>query len=150
MSKSRNTFQKQEREKKQQQKRKIKQEKKAQKKEGNASTSLEDMMVYVDENGNFSSTPPKEKDETMEIDASQIDVSTPKSTAPDMDAERRGVVKFYNEQKGFGFIIPQGSQEQYFFHGSSVKGVVKDHDKVKFKLEKGEKGLNAVDVAKLN
>ena len=150
MSKSRNTFQKQERAKKKQQRRKGKQEKKAQKKEGSESTSLEDMMVYVDENGNFSKTPPKEKDKTMEIDASQIDVSTPKSAAMDMDAERRGVVKFYNQQKGFGFIIPQGGQEQYFFHGTSVTGEVWDHDKVKFKLERGEKGFDAVEVKKIS
>jgi cold shock CspA family protein len=99
------------------------------------------MMVYVDENGNFSSTSPKEKDKTMEIDASQIDVSTPKSSTMDMDAERRGVVKFYNQHKGFGFIIPQGGQEQYFFHGTSVTGEVKNHNKIEFKLREVRRDL---------
>lgn len=149
MARSQNTFQKKEREKKKLQKRKGKEEKKALKKEQAKSGNLDDMIAYVDINGNLTDAPPKEQDDNMEIDASQIDVSTPKTVSVDQDAERRGVVKFYNEHKGFGFIIPQGGQEQYFFHGTNVEGVVRDNDRVKFKLEKGEKGYNAVDVKKV-
>ena len=149
MARSQNTFRKKEREKKKQQKRKGKEEKKALKKENAKSGSLDNMIAYVDINGNFSDAPPKEGDDTMEVDASQIDVSTPKSVAMELDAERRGLVKFFNESKGFGFIVPQGGQEQYFFHESNVKGNIQERDKVKFKLEKGEKGLNAVDVSKI-
>lgn len=149
MARSQNTFRKKEREKKKQQKRKDKEEKRALKKENIKSGTLNNMIAYVDINGNFSDAPPKEGDDTMEVDASQIDVSTPKSVDMELDAERRGLVKFYNENKGFGFIVPQGSQEQYFFHESNVNGEVWDMDKVKFKLEKGEKGLNAVGVSKI-
>lgn len=149
MARSQNTFKKKEREKKKQQKRKGKEEKKALKKENSKSGSLDDMIAYVDMEGNLTDAPPKERDDTMEIDASQIDVSTPKSKPIELDAERRGVVSFYNENKGYGFIIPQGGQEQYFFHESNVKGLIRDNDKVKFKLEKGEKGLNAVDISKI-
>ena len=149
MAKSQSTFQKNEREKKKRQKRKGKEERKAQRKENSKAASLEDMMAYVDGNGNIRDTPPKEEDRSLEIDASQIDVSIPKSASPDLEAERRGVVKFYNENKGFGFIIPQGGSEEYFVHETSVKGVIRDNDKVRFKLEKGERGFNAVDVSKL-
>lgn len=150
MARSQSTFQKKEREKKKLQKRKGKDEKKMLRKENSTSGSLDDMMVYVDENGNLMDTPPKEKDNTMEIDASQLDVSTPKSVSLDEDAERRGVVNFFNESKGFGFIVQQGVKEQYFVHGTNVDGVIKDNDKVKFKIEKGEKGFNAICVKKIS
>lgn len=149
MARSQNTFQKKEREKKKLQKRKNKEEKKALRKENASSGSLDDMMVYVDENGNLIDTPPAKKDETMEIDASQLDVSTPKSVSMDVNAERRGTVKFYDDVKGFGFIVQQGGQDQYFVHETNVTGSIKDNDKVKFKIEKGEKGYIAIGVKKI-
>jgi CspA family cold shock protein len=58
----------------------------------------------------------------------------------------KGVVKFFNETKGFGFIIDAESNKEYFVHVSGLVDKVKENDEVEFSLEEGRKGLNAVDV----
>jgi CspA family cold shock protein len=58
----------------------------------------------------------------------------------------KGVVKFFNETKGFGFIIDEESKKEYFVHVSGLVDKVKEHDEVEFNIEEGRKGLNAVDV----
>ncbi len=57
-----------------------------------------------------------------------------------------GTVKFFNEAKGFGFIKPADSSEDIFVHATGVVGRIRENDKVKFEIEKGKKGLNAVRV----
>lgn len=58
----------------------------------------------------------------------------------------KGVVKFFNETKGFGFIIDEDSKKEYFVHVSGLVDKVKENDEVEFTLEEGRKGLNAVNV----
>lgn len=58
----------------------------------------------------------------------------------------KGTVKFFNESKGFGFIKDVDSTKEYFVHSSGLKESIKENDKVSFELEKGQKGLNAVNV----
>ncbi|MEN9442217.1 MAG: hypothetical protein RLZ33_2294 [Bacteroidota bacterium] len=58
----------------------------------------------------------------------------------------KGVVKFFNETKGFGFIIESDSSKEYFVHVSGLVDKVKENDEVEFELEEGRKGLNAVNV----
>ena len=58
----------------------------------------------------------------------------------------KGVVKFFNETKGFGFIIESESSKEYFVHVSGLVDKVKEDDEVEFELEEGRKGLNAVNV----
>jgi CspA family cold shock protein len=58
----------------------------------------------------------------------------------------KGVVKFFNESKGFGFIKEDETQKEYFVHSSGLKEVIRENDKVTFDLEMGKKGLNAVNV----
>lgn len=57
-----------------------------------------------------------------------------------------GTVKFYNSAKGFGFIKPDDSGEDVFVHSSGLVDEIREHDKVKYEVEKGKKGLNAVNV----
>lgn len=57
-----------------------------------------------------------------------------------------GTVKFFNSSKGFGFIKPNDSNEDIFVHQSGLIHPIKENDKVSFKIERGKKGLNAVDV----
>jgi cold shock protein len=57
-----------------------------------------------------------------------------------------GTVKFYNETKGFGFIKPDDGGEDIFVHSSGLIDVIRENDKVKFNVERGKKGLNAVNV----
>jgi CspA family cold shock protein len=57
-----------------------------------------------------------------------------------------GIVKFFNETKGFGFIKDQESEKEYFVHVSGLIDKIKENDEVTFELKEGQKGLNAVDV----
>ncbi len=58
----------------------------------------------------------------------------------------KGVVKFFNETKGFGFIIDSESSKEYFVHVSGLIDKIKENDEVEFELEEGKKGLNAMNV----
>ena len=57
-----------------------------------------------------------------------------------------GTVKFFNNSKGFGFIKPSDSDEDIFVHSSGLIDEIRENDKVKFEVEMGKKGLNAVNV----
>lgn len=58
---------------------------------------------------------------------------------------KNGTVKFFNKEKGFGFIKEEGGQD-IFVHVSGLKADIKENDKVVFEVEQGKKGLNAVNV----
>ena len=57
-----------------------------------------------------------------------------------------GTVKFFNGEKGFGFIKDANSENEYFVHTSGLKNNIKEGDSVSFDLQEGKKGLNAVNV----
>jgi cold shock protein len=59
---------------------------------------------------------------------------------------RNGIVKFFNETKGFGFIKDNGSGEEVFVHISGLKDDIRQDDEVTFEVEQGKRGLNAVNV----
>jgi CspA family cold shock protein len=59
---------------------------------------------------------------------------------------KKGTVKFFNESKGFGFIIEDDSTTEYFVHVSGLIDQIREGDQVEFELKEGKKGLNAVDV----
>jgi CspA family cold shock protein len=59
---------------------------------------------------------------------------------------QKGTVKFFNESKGFGFIIDGESKKEYFVHVSDLNDQVRENDEVTFELQEGRKGLNAVNV----
>lgn len=61
-----------------------------------------------------------------------------------------GTVKFFNESKGFGFIIDDNSGQEIFVHVTGLNGVrVRENDKVEFNTIDGRRGKNAVDVKKI-
>jgi cold shock CspA family protein len=147
MAKSQETFNKKEKEKKRLQKRKEKEqrkeERKANAKEGG---SWEDMMAYVDENGNISAAPPDPlkkrniKKEDIVIGTQRQDPSLQVSSV------RRGKVTFFNTSKGFGFIKDTENGESIFVHSNGLLSPIKENDTVTFETERGFKGLNAVKV----
>ena len=60
---------------------------------------------------------------------------------------QEGTVKFFNETKGFGFISPSAGGDDIFVHSSGlVSRNIRENDKVTFEVQKGQKGLNAVNV----
>ncbi|MEQ9300878.1 MAG: cold shock domain-containing protein [Cyclobacteriaceae bacterium] len=146
MARSQNTFNKREKEKKRLQKRKEKQEKKEDRKANATSGALDEMLAYVDEFGNITDTPPDPTVKKKEVKASSIEIGVPKKEREDITAERRGRVAFFNDSKGYGFINQDGTQERYFVHINGVIDQIQEGDKVSFQLEKGAKGMNAIEV----
>ncbi|MGE6220434.1 cold-shock protein [Nubsella zeaxanthinifaciens] len=59
---------------------------------------------------------------------------------------QEGTVKFFNETKGFGFITPANGGEDVFVHVTGLKDQIRENDQVNYEVEKGKKGLNAVNV----
>lgn len=141
------TWSKKEREKKKQQNKKEKAERKQERKENSKSgKSLDDMLAYVDENGNFSSTPPDPR-KKVKINVEDIEIGVRKQADIDpADLIRKGIVTFFNESKGYGFIKDKETQESIFVHINSLLEPVKEHSKVTFEVEMGPKGANAVNV----
>jgi cold shock CspA family protein len=148
MARSQNTFNKQENEKKRLKKRKEKQQRKEDHKLNSSDGGFDDMIAYVDENGNITNTPPDPSKKTK-IDVSTIEISVPKREEEDLPAIRNGRVDFFDDSKGFGFIKETGTQEKYFVHVNGLLEGVKEGDMVSFELEQGRKGINAVRVKKL-
>jgi CspA family cold shock protein len=57
-----------------------------------------------------------------------------------------GIVKFFNNSKGFGFIKDKNSDKEYFVHATGLTDEIRENDEVTFELQEGKKGLNAVNV----
>lgn len=60
-----------------------------------------------------------------------------------------GTVKFYNEAKGFGFIIDDETQNDVFLHATGLVDKVTQNDKVSYEIKEGKKGPNAINVKKV-
>lgn len=58
----------------------------------------------------------------------------------------KGIVKFFNESKGFGFIKDAATSKEYFVHVSGLVDQIRENDEVTFDLQDGKKGVNAVNV----
>lgn len=57
-----------------------------------------------------------------------------------------GTVKFFNEEKGFGFITPSNGGDEVFVHVSGLSEKVRQDDAVRYDIQEGRKGPNAVNV----
>ncbi len=147
MAKSQETFSKKEKEKLKLKKRKEKEEKREERK-ANAvkGQSLEEMFAYVDENGNITTTPPDPKKKRV-VNAEDMLIGVAKQVAAEpQDLIRKGVITFFNESKGYGFIKDLKSQESVFVHINGILDKVKEGDKVTFETEMTHKGASAVKV----
>jgi len=149
MAKSQQTFNKKEKEQKRLKKRKDKQVKKEERKSNSDGGGLDNMMAYLDEDGNITDIPPDPTKKKKTFSAESIQIAVPKQEDILVDPVRKGRVDFFDHSKGFGFIKEQDSQEKFFVHINGVIDPVAEGDKVSFELERGMKGMNAVRVKRV-
>lgn len=113
----------------------------------NKGKGLEDMLAYIDENGNLSPVPPKEgRMHDIPLEEIRIDAKRP---VEEVSTVRTGIISFFNTSKGFGFIADDKSKESVFFHVNQLSQPVKEKDKVSFSWERTPRGYNALDVKKI-
>ena len=148
MGRSQETFSKKEKEKKKLRKKQDKEQKKEERKaNSNKGKSMDEMLAYVDEFGNITSTPPDPGKKKKEVKQEDIQIGVAKQAEPDpADLIRKGTVTFFNSSKGYGFIKDHDTQESIFVHQNGLTCPIKENDKVTFEVEKGPKGLNAFNV----
>ena len=104
----------------------------------NKGKSLDDMIVYLDENGNFTDIPP------------HLQVRSDKKSSarlPDKDGDNvyTGTVTFLSE-KGFGFITEDHTKENIFFHQLQQREIIKKNDRVSYQKEDSPKGKKATEI----
>lgn len=145
MGRSQETFSKRDIQNKKDKKRKDKVLKMEQRKQ-NAKSSFDDMIAYVDEFGRISSTPPDPNAKKNEINAENIEISTAKREDQDVDYVNTGIVTFFNDDKGYGFVKDSDSGMSVFLHAKNILEPIKENQKVTFQISKGPKGLIANDV----
>jgi len=150
MAKSEKSYSKDEKEKQRQKKREEKQKRKERRQaEANARDQAPDIdFVYVDKDGNLTSTPP-DPDDREEVNAEDIVLGIPKQEEGErkaFDPVHTGVVEFFDTSKGFGFIMDDNDHQKYFCHVSDLIDTIEENDKVEYELEKGRKGMKAVRV----
>ncbi|TAJ14752.1 cold shock domain-containing protein [Marinilabiliaceae bacterium JC017] len=146
MGRSQETFNKKEVRNKKEKKRKEKEKKKLARKENESKSSLDDMIAYVDENGMITSTPP-DPTKKKEIKLEDIEIGVPtRDSSEEIDPIRKGVVSFFNESKGYGFIKDMETKESVFVHINNVVDDIKEGNLVSFEVEMGQKGPTAVKV----
>lgn len=140
------TWNKKEREKKKQQSKKDKAERKQERKENTKDgNNLDSMIAYLDENGNLSSTPPDPR-KKVNIKVEDIEIGVARHEFNPEDLIRTGVITFFNNDKGYGFIKDLETQESVFVHINALTEPVKEQNKVSFEVEMGPKGANAINV----
>ena len=59
---------------------------------------------------------------------------------------KKGTVKFFNSEKGFGFIVPEDGSEELFVHHTGLIDDINEGDQVEYEVGEGRKGPNAIDV----
>ena len=145
MGRSQETFNKKEVQNKKEKKRKDKEKKRLAKKDIEKKSSLDDMLMYVDENGMISDTPPDPAKKKVKLEDIELGVPT-REASEEIDPIRKGTVAFYNEAKGYGFIKDVETKESVFVHANNLLEEIKEGNLVSFEVEMGQRGPAAVKV----
>ena len=149
MGKSQETFSKKEKEKKRLKKRQEKLAKREERK-ANPKKTFEESIAYIDENGNFTDTPPDKSKRTI-IKAEDIEIGVPTRENENDDPIKTGKLEFYNNEKGYGFIA-RASGEDVFVHFSAINSdggrrTLLEGQQVSFEVTSGQKGPQAENVS---
>ncbi len=144
MGRSQETFNKKEVRSKKEKKRKEKEKKKLARKE-KEKNSQDDMIAYVDEYGQITSTPP-DPSKKKKVKSEDIELGVPTRTTEEYDPNRKGIVSYFNESKGYGFIKDSQTKESIFVHVSNIAEEINEGNLVSFEVEMGPKGLTAIKV----
>ena len=140
------SWNKKDREQRKRKAKKDKAEKMQDRKENAKKTSFDDMIAYLDENGNLSSRPPDPR-KRVEVKLEDIQIGVPEYVPPtEAELTRTGKVTFFNNEKGFGFIKDLISQQSVFVHANNLQSPIHENDKVSFQIEMGQRGPAAVNV----
>jgi cold shock CspA family protein len=140
------SWKKKDREQKRQKEKNKKAEKMQQRKDNTQRKSFDDMIAYMDENGNLSSKPPDPR-KKVEVKLEDIQIGVPEYVPPtEVELTRTGKVTFFNNAKGFGFIKDLVSQQSVFVHINNLESPIQENDKVSFQIEMGPRGSSAVKV----
>ncbi len=146
MGRSQETFNKKEVRNKKEKKRKEKAAKRAARNNIEKKSGLDDMIAYVDENGMLSSAPPDPTIKKSKVKLEDIEVSVPRGSAIEEDPIKKGLVSFFNDSKGFGFIKNIDTKQDVFVHINNVIGDIKEGNLVTYEVEMGQRGPTAVNV----
>lgn len=146
MGRSQETFNKKEVRNKKEKKRKDKEAKRLARKDNEKKGGLDDMIAYVDENGQLTSTPPDPTKKKKVIKLEDIEIGVPKREKEEYDPIRKGFLDFFNDSKGFGFIKDAETKESVFVHINNMIDDIREGNKVIFEVEMGQRGPTAVNV----
>lgn len=111
----------------------------------NKGKTLDDMIVYVDVNGHFTSVPPHLQDKDEDLARAK---RAQESAAIDPNADYSGVVTYLSD-KGYGFITEDKTAENIFFHIGQLSLTLDKHTRVTYKKELTPKGFRAIDIRKI-
>ena len=145
MGRSQETFQKKDVRNKKEKKRKEKEKKRLERKETEKKSSFDDMIAYVDENGMLTSTPP-DPNKKKNVKLKDIEIGISRKENQVIDPVRTGIVSYFNESKGYGFIKDSETKETSFVHVKNLTDSISEGNKVNFEIEKTPKGLTAIKV----
>jgi cold shock CspA family protein len=146
MGRSQESFNKKEVRNKKEKKRKDKEKKKVARKESGKKAGLDDMIAYVNEFGMITSTPP-DPTQRVEVDPEEIVIAVRKQSPDENKNTRRtGVITYFDDRKGFGFIRDLESQEKIYVHVSNLTEQVKENNLVSYEINAGRESSFAVKV----
>ena len=147
MGRGNETFGKKEVRAKKEKKRKEKELKRLDRKsQGRDGNNLDEMIAYTDEFGNITSAPPDLTQKRI-IKAEDIEIGVPRSLETEDESPiRKGIVTFFKDSKGFGFIKDSQTHNDVFVHINYVLEPIQENNKVTFEISRGPKGLTAINV----
>lgn len=138
------SFSKKENNKKKQKKQQDKLSRREERKSNNnKGKSLDEMLVYVDVNGNFTSVPPHLQNKEEDLARAK----KAKMNQDELITDFSGVVSYVHE-KGYGFITEAITNENVFFHYGQLNEPINKNDVVEYKKERTPRGYQAIEIRK--